>query len=348
VVSKCGFVISLLLGMALSIGIVATPSFAQSSGENSEWSRVVADAKKEGKVTFYYDMITPVGLRIINGFNKRYPDIKVEPYRQPGGALTTRIDQERITGADGADVIFTSSIFWVEARGKEGALLKPSAIAISRWPTRFVRPGGVYVGSVEPSVLVYNKDQVSKPPSSYVDLLAPEYKNRIGTVGLVAPVVIAHYDWAEKTFGADYLSRLNAQNPKFYTGGPAAAQAVASGEIAVSGLQVVPSAVGPLIAAGAHIAYVVPSPDIGMGFGMGALSWSKHPNAARLFLDYAMSPEGQTDWNGAGESASPLPGIPGSLDESKVAAQWDPDAYPPNVVEAYKAHFSSVFGERGR
>jgi ABC-type Fe3+ transport system substrate-binding protein len=87
---------------------------------------------------------------------------------------------------------------------------------------------------------------------------------------------------------------------------------------------------------------VAPNPGIGIAYAISALGWSKRPNAARLFADYVLSVAGQTAWHGKGESASPLPGIPGSLDGANITP-WDPDACPPDIVKACTARFNSIF-----
>jgi hypothetical protein len=55
-----------------------------------------------------------------------------------------------------------------------------------------------------------------------------------------------------------------------------------------------------------------------------------------------MSVDGQKDWHSSGGSASPLPGIPGSLDASTITP-WDIDAYPSEVVAKYRERFNKIF-----
>ena len=73
-----------------------------------------------------------------------------------------------------------------------------------------------------------------------------------------------------------------------------------------------------------------------------ALAHAKRPNAALVFVDYMMSRRGQTAWNGSGESASPLAGIPGSLD-AKTMQPWDPFRYTPEFQKAYLAKWNKIF-----
>jgi iron(III) transport system substrate-binding protein len=316
-------------------------SFAQSSADK-EWTATVAAAKKEGRVMLYNSAAQPIGERLAAAFRKTYPEITIEVFRAVSGQIIPRLEQERKTGAEGGDVIINSDIPYFKGRIAEGALLPPSPETARRWPKRFVLYGGVYIGGLEPLVVIYNKNLVKTPPKSFADLLAPEYRGRIGTSTLAATSVVAFYDWAERTLGADYLTLLRAQNPKLYNGGTPMSQAVASGEVAAAGIAAVPANARTLMGAGAPIDYVVPSPGIGIFYGIAALVWSKRPNAARVLADFVLSPQGQAAWHGAGESASPLPGIPGSLDASTISL-WDPEAFPADVVNTYTTRFNAIF-----
>ena len=62
-------------------------------------------------------------------------------------------------------------------------------------------------------------------------------------------------------------------------------------------------------------------------------------------MGYAMSPRGQADWNGTGESASPLKNIAGSLDADSIEP-YDPKPYTPEVVKSYTAKWNSLFKGR--
>lgn len=329
---------------AVCAGLVGwiSPGSAQTGKPSDEWLKVVSAARKEGKVTFYNTPPIAVGQRIAAGFRKAYPGIEVELFHSPAGQLISRIEQERKTGSDGGDLFLASDVKWLDDRTKEGNLIKPTGPAMVRWPPNYVRNGHVVVVAVEPVVISYNKNLVSIPPKGFADLLAPEFKGRLGTSELVAPASVAWYDWLEKSQGNDYLLKLRAQNPKLYNGATPLGQALAAGEIAAVVIGGVPSAVKPLMDLGAPIGYVVPNPGTGIVYAAGAFGWSKRPNAAILMLDYIMSVEGQTDWHGRGETASPLPGIPGSLNASAIAL-WDIDAYPPEVVSKYRERWNKIF-----
>src|SRR3954465_8763296 len=52
---------------------------------------LIEAAKKEGKFTYYTADFTEPEQEVIKAFNKRFPFVKVELVRAPGGQLITRI-----------------------------------------------------------------------------------------------------------------------------------------------------------------------------------------------------------------------------------------------------------------
>ena len=320
--------------------LAASVAFAQSGA--AQWTSIQAAAKKEGRVVLYSATPPALGNRLLAGFRKVHPDIAVEFTRGPSGELLTKIGQEQASGTDGADVFISTEVEWFKARAREGKLLKVAGPELSGWPAKYLRDGAVVTAGLEPFTITYNTKLVtSNPPSSYADMLRPEYKGRLGTSELAATTLIAWYDWLEKTQGRDYLQKLRAQNPKLYNGTTPLAQSLAAGEIAVGAFGNITS-FKPLIDQGAPIKYVIPNPGLGFEYAMGGMGWSKRPNATLVFMDYVMSKDGQTAWHGTGEGASPRSDVAGSIPIGNITA-WDTAAYPSDVVTKYRAYWSGIF-----
>ena len=77
------------------------PATAQDFGGQA----LIDAAKKEGKIVYYTADFTEPESEIIKAFNKRFPFVKVEMIRAPGGQLITRIKTEAAAGKLGADLI---------------------------------------------------------------------------------------------------------------------------------------------------------------------------------------------------------------------------------------------------
>src|SRR5215470_16820464 len=65
-------------------------------------------ARKEGKFLLYTATFTEVEQEVINEFRKKFPFIRVEMIRAPGGQLIQRVKTEAAAGKLAADVLIHS------------------------------------------------------------------------------------------------------------------------------------------------------------------------------------------------------------------------------------------------
>lgn len=110
---------------------------------------------------------------IIAAFNKRYPFIKVELLRAPGGQLITRVKTKAAAGKLRADVLDHSdrailsgleSMFADYAPPNADAYLPEARVSPKLWPRMTL------VWSI-----AYNTELVKSPPKSWMDMTKPEY-----------------------------------------------------------------------------------------------------------------------------------------------------------------------------
>ncbi len=345
ILARRTLVIGATLGLALGAAFTGTAALAQSNPRAvapAEWNKILEAARKEGKVVVYTTTAPAAHARLKADFDKAFPGIVLEPVRLIGAQINVKLEQERqIANVDGGDTMITSEIGWSIDATKKGWLKVPVGPAAAAWPDAYIKQGAVPLLGVNPFVLVYNTKLVKTPPTSYQDLLKPEFKGKIGMASLVADVVIGWYDWLEKTQGPGFLAKLAAQEVKMYPGAVPPTQGVASGELLVNTWTVF-AVTNPLIDSGAPIKTVVTSPSYGASYAGGIVSWSKRPNAALVFMDYLMSPRGQAVFVNNGELASPLSGVPGSLDIKSMTLH-DSEKYPPEVQNAFKEKWNGIF-----
>src|SRR5436190_16591997 len=93
-------------GAAAASGFAAAamnikPAAAQAYGAQD----LIEAAKKEGRMVYYTADFTEPEQEIIKAFNKRFPFVKVEMVRAPGGQLITRIKTEAAAGKLTADAV---------------------------------------------------------------------------------------------------------------------------------------------------------------------------------------------------------------------------------------------------
>ncbi|MBM3345664.1 MAG: extracellular solute-binding protein [Betaproteobacteria bacterium] len=328
----------LAAGLALSVALAPT---ARAQGD-ANWQKIVAAAKKEGSLVIYYQAVPPVVERVVKDFMAMYPEIKVEAKRQvqPAQHMAV-IENEKKSNLDGADISQYANAIWYRDKMAEGFFLKPAGPALEYYPKDYLLYGAVPVIAVMPFMMVYNTNLVKPPITGYRDFLRPELKGKISTSDLVAETAFAWYEFIEKSMGEDFLAKLAAQSPRLTPSVVPATQGVASGEMHAA-MNTIYGITNPLITQGAPLKVVQPNPAFASQDVVAALAHSRRPNAALVFLDFMMSRRGQTAWNGRGETASPIPGIPGSLD-AKTMQPWDPFRYTIEFQQAYRAKWNKLF-----
>jgi iron(III) transport system substrate-binding protein len=219
--------------------------------------------------------------------------VKIEMVRAPGGQLITRVKTEAAAGKLGADVIDHSDralmqpledLFADYAPPNAADYMPEALVSPKLWPT------------ITPSwALAWNAELVRNPPKSWMDLTKPEYAGgKIGQV--IAPsggTTWTRVMFERQVLGEDYWAKQAATQPKLYPSGAPLSDAVVRGEILIAPL--IFNIVYPKIKDGAPIAAVYPSEGIPIvPYGSGIPKSARHPNAARLWMDWMLSDEGQT------------------------------------------------------
>lgn len=310
----------------VGLAVVAMVTVAACGGGGSEqassakpidgsWKDVVAAAEKEGGLLLYTNMVPALATKMAKDFNAQYPKIKLEFLRTTSGDMVPRLDQERASGAKGADVAINGEIDWFNARAKEGTLAPLGGPSIDKLPADATVGKDIGLVGVEPLAMSINTDLVKAVPTAkeaYEMTLDPKYAGKVGVPDAVSVPAMAYYAWLKETRGDKYLQNLGDQKPRIYDSSTPLAQAVASGEVAI-GVYALRSTVEDLAKSGAPIKFVPTDPAVGNPFYVGALGWAKHPNAARVFVDWTMSEAGQKSAWGTGLGASPI-GVAGSQD----------------------------------
>src|SRR5512140_3578428 len=146
----------------LAIALSAAPARAQQEFGSPE---LIAAAKKEGKLVYYTANFAEVEQEVINAFNKRFPEIRVEMVRAPGGQLITRVKTEAAANKLSADVVDHSDralmvdlvdLFQDYAPPNAADYVPEAMISPKLWPR------ATLVWSI-----AYNSELAKKPPKSF-------------------------------------------------------------------------------------------------------------------------------------------------------------------------------------
>ena len=132
---------------------------------------------------------------VIEQFNKRFPDIKVET-RGLTYNLSSAIISAKATGSRNTDVV-SGSITSMAAMYDEGFWEKVDWASFGV-PEEYLTIGApeLMPDSINGTLIQYNTDKVATVPETLDGLLAPEYKDKVSVAGYNA-VVFAGYGMAE-------------------------------------------------------------------------------------------------------------------------------------------------------
>ena len=254
-------------------------------------------AKTEGKITWYTSLAGGSYKELASTFEGKYPGVKVEAYRGTSQELTARVLAESQAKKFIVDTL--ESTIPLLRLMRDNKLLTPYfSPALQKYPDlakEKTQRGLVYWAIDREShvVLSYNKSSIPAEliPKNYDGLLNPKLKDKIGFAGS---------DTGTRTVGAmlkfkgeEFLRKLKAQNPMVHNvSGRALLDLVISGEIGLSPTTFRNHA-EVSIAQGAPIAWV-PMEVVPTNSGSTAVSVQPpHPNAALLFADFILGPDGQ-------------------------------------------------------
>jgi iron(III) transport system substrate-binding protein len=280
----------------------------QPAGE--EWDRVVAAARQEGKVIVSVPASADLRKALETAFERRYPGIDAEFFASRGAEAVQKIVSEAKGGIYYFDLHIGGTTSTL-------TLLKPEGL-LEPLPQQLILPevkdpaqwwGGHIWADYEERFLYafqayfteniwYNTQQMRpEEVTSYDDLLNPKWK---GKIGLLDPRTGGSGDsmWAFlwKVKGEPYLDRLAQQDLVISRNQQDMASQLARGRLTMT-MGITYYSFDPFLEAGTPIKpLATPREGAYMSIGSGAVSIIKnapHPNAAKVFLNWLLTQEGQ-------------------------------------------------------
>jgi iron(III) transport system substrate-binding protein len=302
-----------LLGLLVCLLILPAPTRAD---WKQDWEKTVAAAGKEGEVTLYGQ--ARVGVNdAIKEFSKFYPKIRLNFVGGQGSELAKKVMAEKRADKHLVDVAVGGGGTMVLVYHKGGLLEKMSAAFVlpevgdgSLWWNKrhlYADPDNRYVfmaqGDVDDRMGAYNKNLV-KPNEvqSWWDVLQPKWKGRVvmsdpkwaGNIGTW------RYLYYTAELGPKFIRRfLDEVAPVFSTDERLMIDWIASGKYAMY-LLAKDENIDLAVKQGLPIDTLRSEKDPGlMTTGSGHLSFfqkAPHPNAARVYINWFLSREGQMVW----------------------------------------------------
>ena len=325
------------------MAVVTTSVIALTSGAWAEvgatWDEIVAKAKEEGRVNFYSIMPPAQNEALVEAFSKEYPEIKVVTVRG-AGELPGRVAAEKAAGADGADVISLADPAWFTENQADFIELKGPAIDAYPKDHWIVEPKVANISYGPLGFIVWNTDRLPEGLKSWDDLLDPKLKGKVGAREGMTATLAGYLEFLRDAIGEEKFAALGKQDLRFYPSTVPLTQAVAAGEVWAGSSGNIATLL-QLVDQGAPIDYVYPEPSFANPQAGGALNYSKRPNAAIVFMDFALSRAGQTAVNHHQLGGSPLEGIEDSvpLERFKIL---DPTRFTQAVRDEWQVIFDKT------
>src|SRR5262245_45313781 len=276
---------------------------------------LVKKAQAEGTLTFYTVPPDASVRRVVEAFTKRW-GVTATWTRFGTAALQDRFGAEATAANPGADLILISNAPWVGESVRKGWIVGPAKADIPGWPAgkvpvyprKFLTNAGSAIVQLQPSGIMFNKNQVSAAdaPKDWKDLLDAKWTGKIILTDPTMSPAFVDLWWAvaKKNGGMSFIQKLRAQASRLYPGVAPLTQALASGEAAIA-VPGVPSIYAPLAAQGAPLGMNVPPVTTGPEATIGIAKDAKHPNAARLFAYLLLTKGGQNQLDADPGSVSP-------------------------------------------
>jgi iron(III) transport system substrate-binding protein len=281
------------LAIAIAVTMSLVPGVRGADAPATQDS-IVAAAKKEGQLILYLSTNLTDANGLIQLFRQKYPFIEVNFYRAENDKLLNRILTESSANRFNGDAIMISS-FEVRVLMEKKLLQKYASPHSRFYPEGFADKDGFWTSVYSiPRVIAYNTRMVrpEAAPKSFDDLLNPAWKGSFAMSDSAVLWYTGFLKYAGEEKGRDYMRKLAAQKPEFRDSETVIAQLLAAGEFPL-GL-IYSHQAATLKRRGAPVEWVRTAQPIVTGLKPIALSAkAQHPNAGKLFIDLALSKEGQ-------------------------------------------------------
>ena len=281
----------------LIISLAVMALFVSLPGAEAADQALIEAAKKEGKFVQYTGLPTDTAVALLDAFKKKYPFLDTSEYfRSTSYRIYSRVNVEVQAGKHLADCVTTGLMTPFLEWRKKGWLMKYDAAGYQSLPKNIQDPGYWAPMRLADMVIGYNSTLLPKQdiPTKWTDLLDPKWEGAIGVEGSDSGSQHSQYWILKKVYGESYWDKLLKNRPKIFGGQGAMMTGLLRGEIKLA-----MHALGYMIynyreLQKAPIQGVWPKDCVPMYIGPVALmEKAPHPNAAKLFMDWILSQEGQ-------------------------------------------------------
>ncbi|MBW8635724.1 ABC transporter substrate-binding protein [Hoeflea sp. WL0058] len=301
-----------------------------------------------GKLVLYTSQPNQDAQATVDAFKAKYPDVDVEWIRDGTTKVMAKLRAEFEAGAPQPDVLLIADMVTMEGLKQEGRLMAHEDADISAYDPAIMDDDKNYFSTkLITTGIVYNAEAPMKP-ASYKDLLKPEAKDKLampspltsGAATIHMAAITAHPE-----LGWDFYEGRAEQGANPQGGNGGTYKAIAGGE-KLYGFVVDFLPIRNKLD-GAPVEFVFPIEGVSaVTEPVAILSTAKNPAAAKAFVDFLISKEGQELASSQGylpahPDVAPPEGFP-ARDQIKLLP-FDPADALKNDTEN-KMKFTEIFG----
>ena len=349
---------ALVATVALALLYLALPqaSFAATQTQSDKSSRLIAAAKEEGTIDFAGpSALTPKGAQaLIAGLNKKY-NVNLKLNYVPSTnypAIAAQVITEIQAGQPPTyDVVYMTefNLAKLYSRGFLGSFDWTGTFSHIARDSVFFDNQGILTATIF-ALPAYNTRLVSpqQAPKQWEDLLNPRWKGKIVAPKFVQVWASLAQSWGEKRM-IDFLNRLKTQEP-LYVKYSELRTRLESGEYPLAANHL-SSMVDGARQRGIPVDYADQVKPIPVLLDMmGIPKNARHPSAAKLFVAFSVTPEGQEIWfQFAQRSSLFTQGTPAwrfSRGKDLLLRDMKALVKNPEVLEQLEKKFADVLGIR--
>ena len=283
------------IGLFILLSFLSLFSNAVSAAEgDAQQLQLMDGAKKEGKLVFYTSVETEFARSLAAAFEVKYPFTKTDIFRSTHDKILSRMNVERKTSTYTADVVSVGE-FETYHMQKMGFITPYKSPFAAAYPEGFKDPNGYWTDLYDNLIVTaYNTARVKRDelPKRYQDLLHPRWKGRM-VLDQNEDRWFANmlYLMGEKK-GMEFMQALAKQKVAIRSGRGIVTQLLGAGEY---DLQIVAYWYRPYLMKkqGAPVDWIGMEPAIVATHPISVVNRAPHLNTAKLFIDFALSDQGQ-------------------------------------------------------
>ncbi len=326
-------------------GGAATPSAVASALPKAEPSAAPDSPTPapSGTITLYSTVTQATVEAVVAAYQAAHPDVTVDLFRAPTGEVTARIAAEQRAGGIKADLFWLTDPLSVQQYDQDGLLAAYEPAQASALDP--ADQGPTYWGTRLLNMVMVTGSETSPAPTDWADLADPAYKDAIAVPdpGFAGSAFgLLGYFAQDPDYGIEFFQRLKDNGVVIVKSPDEVTTGVAEGRFK-TGITL-DFSVRAAAAKGSPVKLVWPtSGAVTLYSPIAQLASSDNEVAARSFIDFVLSPEGQaligeSGWQPARSDVAAGPPAEGPQIRPDWAALFGKQA---ELLAGYRA----IFGE---